>query len=103
MFKKLEELGFNVTIISPGKFGKTEFSFINNTFNPNLFLINKSFSEELNESDFDYLIVNSDQTWAYGISRYYYDIAFLKFAKNWSKVKNSYMEHLLEVIKYNME
>ena len=87
MFKKLEELGFNVTIISPGKFGKTEFSFINNTFNPNLFLINKSFSEELNESDFDYLLVNSDQTWKYGMWKDYYDIAFLKFAKNWSKVK----------------
>ena len=87
MFKKLEELGFNVTIISPGKFGKTEFSFINNTFNSNLFLINKSFSEELNESDFDYLIVNSDQTWKYGMWKDYYDIAFLKFAKNWSRVK----------------
>ena len=81
MFKKLEELGFNVRIISPGKFGKKELSFINNTFNPNLFLINKSFSEELNESDFDYLIVNSDQTWKYGRWKDYYDIAFLKFAK----------------------
>ena len=49
MFKKLEELGFNATIITPGKFGKKELSFINNTFNPNLFLINKNFSEELNE------------------------------------------------------
>ena len=87
MFKKLEELGFNVRIISPGKFGKTEFSFINNTFNPNLFLINQSFSEELNESDFDYLIVNSDQTWKYGMWKDYYDIAFLKYAKNWSRVK----------------
>ena len=87
MFKKLEELGFNVTIITPGKFGKKELSFINNTFNPNLFLINQSFSEELNESDFDYLIVNSDQTWKYGMWKDYYDIAFLKFAKNWSRVK----------------
>ena len=34
MFKKLEELGFNVTIISPGKFGKTEFSFINPLASP---------------------------------------------------------------------
>ena len=87
MFKKLEELGFNVTIITPGKFGKKELSFINNTFNPNLFLINKNFSEELNESDFDYLIVNSDQTWAFSLAKNYYDIAFLRFAKNWSKVK----------------
>ena len=87
MFKKLEELGFNVTIITPGKFGKKELSFINNTFNSNLYLINKSYSEELNEIDFDYLLVNSDQTWAYGLSKYYYDIAFLRFAKNWTKVK----------------
>ena len=87
MFKKLEELGFNATIITPGKFGKKELSFINNTFNSNLYLINKSYSEELNEIDFDYLLVNSDQTWAYGLSKYYYDIAFLRFAKNWTKVK----------------
>ena len=83
MFKKLEELGFNATIITPGKFGKKELSFINNTFNQNLYLINKSFSDELRERDFDYLLVNSDQTWAYSPSKYYYDIAFLKFAKNW--------------------
>ena len=87
MFKKLEELGFNATIITPGKFGKTELSFINKTFNSNLFLINNSFSQELNESDFDYLIVNSDQTWAFSFANNYYDIAFLRFAKNWSKVK----------------
>ena len=87
MFKKLEELWFNATIITPGKFGKKELSFINNTFNSNLYLINKSYSEELNEIDFDYLLVNSEQTWAYGLSKYYYDIAFLRFAKNWTKVK----------------
>ena len=87
MFKKLEELGFNVTIITPGKFGKKELIFINNTFNRNLYLINNSFSDELKERDFDYLLVNSDQTWAYSSSKYYYDIAFLKFAKNWFKVK----------------
>ena len=87
MFKKLEELGFNATIITPGKFGKKELSFINNTFNQNLYLINKSFSDELRERDFDYLLVNSDQTWAYSPSKYYYDIAFLKFAKNWFGVK----------------
>ena len=87
MFKKLEEFGFNVTIITPGKFGKKELLFINNTFNRNLYLINKSFSEELKERDFDYLLVNSDQTWAYNSTQYYYDIAFLKFAKNWIRVK----------------
>jgi len=87
MFKKLEELGFNVTIITPGKFGKKELIFINNTFNSNLYLINKSFSDDLKERDFDYLLVNSDQTWRYSSSEYYYDIAFLKFAKNWLRVK----------------
>ena len=87
MFKKLEELGFNVTIITPGKFGKKELTFINNTFNRNLYLINKSFSDELKERDFDYLLVNSDQTWTYNPAKYYYDIAFLRFAKNWFKVK----------------
>ena len=87
MFKKLEELGFNATIITPGNFGKKELTFINNTFNRNLYLINKSFSDELKERDFDYLLVNSDQTWTYNPAKYYYDIAFLRFAKNWFKVK----------------
>ena len=87
MFKKLEELGFNVTIITPGNFGKKELIFINNTFNRNLYLINNSFSNELNERDFDYLLVNSDQTWVYNSPKYYYDVAFLKFAKKWFKVK----------------
>ena len=90
MFKKLEELGFNATIITPGKYGKKELIFINKTFNANLLLINKSFSDELKERDFDYLLVNSDQTWAYSPSKYYYDIAFLKFAKNWRVKKFVY-------------
>ena len=81
MFKKLEELGFNATIIVEKNIGNPDISFINRTLKSNLYTIKKDFSE-LKEKDFDYLIVNSDQTWNYGS----YDIALLRFAKNW-KIK----------------
>ena len=66
MFKKLEELGFNATIITPrlGWNRKVDLSFINRTINSHLLTLRASFSE-LNKNDYDYLILNSDQTWAY--------------------------------------
>ena len=87
MFKKLEELGFNATIITPrlGWNRKVDLSFINRTINSHLLTLRASFSE-LNKNDYDYLILNSDQTWAYFDKKYFFDIAFFKFAKNW-KIK----------------
>ena len=86
LFTKLKEYGFNVTMIIPSN-SNVDLSFINRTINTNLYTIKKNFSE-LNESDFDYLIVNSDQTWG-GISCRS-DIGFLEFAKDWKTKKFIY-------------
>ena len=58
-----------------------------NEFQKKNSLIN-NFSE-INENDFDILMVNSDQTWRKW-DKYFYDIAFLKFAENWKKPKFVY-------------
>ena len=66
MFKKLEEMSVNSTIIIPhDELFKYNISFLNNTIKSHLFIVKKNFSE-LNEKDFDYLMVNSDQTWVPG-------------------------------------
>ena len=52
----------------------------------------KNFSE-INENDYDILIVNSDQTWRKW-DKDFYDIAFLKFARNWNKNKFIYAASL---------
>lgn len=92
MYKKLIEFGFNVTIITQNidilKI-KHDLSFLKRTINSHLLIIKDSFSE-LKEDDFDFLILNSDQTWFYHYRKYFYDIAFLKFAKNWNIPKFIY-------------
>ena len=88
MFKKLEEYGFNVTIIASGNFNNPDLSFIKRTIKSRLYIIKNNFSE-LNENDYDYLLVNSDQTWSYGI-KHFFDVAFLRFAKNWNVKKFIY-------------
>ena len=88
LYTKLKEYGFNVTMLIPWNKNNTDLSFINRTINSNLYTIKKDFSE-LNESDFDYLIVNSDQTWRYGLSSRL-DIGFLEFAKDWKTKKFVY-------------
>ena len=63
MFKKLEEMGFNATIIAPNyRPFKYDISFVNRTIGSHLCLVDKNFSR-LKEKDFDYLMVSSDQTW----------------------------------------
>ena len=84
MFIKLSELGYSPFIVGK-KVNNSNISFIENSVN--LMLI-KNFSE-IKENDFDILMVNSDQTW----TRYndnFYDVAFLKFAENWNKIKFTY-------------
>ncbi len=51
-------------------------------------IINNSF-KEINKSEFHILMVNSDQTWRKW-DKYFYDIAFLNFAKNWNIQKFIY-------------
>ena len=93
MLKKLQEFGLNVTIIAPKLSKEYAITFVDRTISSNLVLINKNFSE-LNEKDFDYLIVNSDQTWGFYFSKYFYDFALLKFAQNWKTKKFIYAASL---------
>ena len=82
MFMKLKELGFEPTIISSTYRGK-DINFLKKTVN--LLEIKRTFNE-VNQSNFDYLMVNSDQTWNNVNLEHLYDIGFLRFAKK-SNVK----------------
>ena len=62
----------------------------------------KNFSE-IKENDFDILMVNSDQTWRKCMN-YFYDVAFLKFAEHWNKIKFNYGSSLgVKVWTFNKE
>lgn len=82
---KLSEFGFKPIIIGT-HYKNYDISFLKRK--TNLIIINKNFSE-LKEKDYDILMVNSDQTWR-RFDKYFYDYAFLKFAKNWSIPKFIY-------------
>ena len=84
IFIKLKELGFNPFIVGR-QFENQNISFIENTTNIKLI---KNFSE-INENDYDILMVNSDQTWRRWDENFY-NIAFLKFAEKWKVPKFIY-------------
>ena len=54
--------------------------FINKT--TNIIVIKNNFSE-IKSDNYDFLMVNSDQTW-YKFDKHFYDYGFLKFAENWT-------------------
>ena len=88
MFKILEKMNVNSTIIIPNNDElKGDISFLNKTIKSHLFKIKNNFSE-LNEKDFDYLMVNSDKTWASG--NFILDISLLKFSEKWATKKFIY-------------
>ena len=84
----LSNLGFDPYIVGK-RFHNQNISFIQSV--TKIRLINNSFSE-IKENDYDILMVNSDQTWRKWSNKYnyFYDIAFLKFAEKWNKVKFVY-------------
>ena len=84
MFIKLSELGYSPYIVGT-QYPNHNISFI--TSQTKIRLI-KNFSE-IKQNDFDILMVNSDQTWRRGI-RNFYDVAFLRFSKNWTIPKFTY-------------
>ena len=84
----LRQLGFDPYIIGR-QFRNHDISFLQNY--TKLKVINNF--HEIKETDYDILIVNSDQTWRRW-DKYFYDIAFLKFAKNWNKPKFVYAASL---------
>ena len=91
MFKILEQLGVNSTIIIP-KIGRFNFtlSFLKETINSHLLFVGINFTE-LFENDFDYIMVNSDETWHCNFGTIAcYNIALLKFAENWKAKKFIY-------------
>ena len=85
MFILLSKLGFDPCIIGILR-KNTSIYFINKTIN--IRIIKKNFSE-ININDYDFLMVNSDQTWR-KTDIHFYDHAFLKFAKNWNIPKFIY-------------
>ena len=91
IFTKLKELGFDPIIISTTNKDKVDTDFLKR--NIKFILINNSFSE-LNQKDYDFLVVNSDQTWNTIQNKYLLDYGFLKFAENWAIPKFVYAASL---------
>ena len=87
LFTKIKEFGLKPLLIIPKLLHELNNSFLTKT--TNFTLIKENFSE-LKENDYDYVILNSDQTWGYYNRKYFYDIAFLKFAYNWKIPKFIY-------------
>ena len=85
IFIKLSELGFIPYIIGTNYYNR-KISFLKK--NTNCVIIKNNFSE-IQKNDYDILMVNSDQTWR-KFDKYFYDIGFLKFAKNWNLPKFVY-------------
>ena len=81
---KLKEYGFEPIIIA---LGSNNIDFIKNYVQ--LKVVDYTF-KELKEKDYDILMVNSDQTWTFSQKKYFYDVAFLQFAKNWKIPKFVY-------------
>lgn len=84
MFMKLKEFGFKPVIIGIS-YKKHNLYFLKK----HLYLKEINKFSELKESDYDLLIVNSDQTW-HGDINYVLNQGFLKFAKNWKIPKFVY-------------
>ena len=84
----LYKLGYDPYIVGM-RFKNHNISFIQKV--TQLRLIKESFSE-IKKNDYDILMVNSDQTWRKWSNdyKYFYDIAFLKFAENWDIPKFVY-------------
>lgn len=86
LYKKLKEFGFDPIMIAKNWYG-VNISFLNRTVKLKII---KENLYELNKTDYDILILNSDQTWAYYDKQYFYEYAFLKFAENWTIPKFIY-------------
>ena len=92
----LKELGYTPYIIGTHLLN-FDISFINQT--TNLVIIKNNFSE-IKKTDYDVLIVNSDQTWR-RFDKHFYDYGFLKFAENW-KIKKIVYGASLGFDKWNL-
>ena len=86
MYTKLKEFGFDPFIISKIR-KNNDIYFLKKMVK--LKIINETFSE-LNENDYDYIMLNSDQSWTRSTLSQVDKIAFLKFAENWTIPKFIY-------------
>ena len=86
MSVKLKELGFEPYMVGTN-YKQREINFLKKY--TNCIIINNNFSE-IKQKEYDYLMVNSDQTWRKFSKKHFYDIGFLKFAKNWNIPKFVY-------------
>ena len=86
MSVKLTELGYIPYMIGTVWQKFNNIDFINKT--TNVVIIKKNFSE-IKLDDYDFLMVNSDQTW-FKFDEHFYDYGFLKFAENWTIPKFIY-------------
>lgn len=85
MYTKLKELNLEPVIIALTR--HKNIYFIKN--HVKLKEINQSY-QELKEEDYDFLVVNSDQTWANVTPNYLLDYGYLRFAKKWKIPKFVY-------------
>jgi vacuolar-type H+-ATPase subunit F/Vma7 len=90
IFIEIKKLGYDPYIVGMRN-KNVNISFIQN--HVQLRLIKNSF-QEINKKDYDILMVNSDQTWRKYNEKYFYDIAFLKFANKWNIPKFVYAASL---------
>ena len=87
---KLKELGFTPYMVGTN-YKQREIDFLKKYTNCRIIKTNFS---EINQKEYDYLMVNSDQTWRKFSKIHFYDIGFLKFAKNWNIPKFVYRASL---------
>ena len=84
IYIQLKKLGLEPYIIGKHKIDE-DIRFLNRTTHPRII---KNFNE-IKKKDYDILMVNSDQTWRKWSSDFY-NIAFLKFSRNWDVPKFIY-------------
>ena len=90
---KLSELGYIPYIVGRKSSKRKNLSLIFNKMNYRL--IKESFNE-IKKSDYDLLMVNSDQTWRNwhnkipSKDKFFYDVAFLRFSQKWNLPKFVY-------------
>ena len=80
----LTELGYEPFIVTTNHLN-VNISFLNRTTN----IVEIQNYTNIKENEYDILVVNSDQTWRRW-DNFFYDYGFLKFAKNWNKLKFVY-------------
>lgn len=86
----LKKYGFNPILISLKEVSNVNMNFLKKYVNIKEI---KSYITDLNESDYDFLVVNSDQVWAYNFKRLI-QVGFLSFAKKWNITKFVYAASL---------